>query len=60
MPRIGRNRLAHFWKSKDREQNVKQARLALGKDAFAATWEEGHNMTWEHAVNHTIENTPIA
>jgi tetratricopeptide (TPR) repeat protein len=40
------------------DQQVAQARSALGEDAFTAAWEEGRALTWEQAVAYALEETP--
>jgi predicted ATPase/DNA-binding SARP family transcriptional activator len=38
------------------DQQVEQARLILGEDAFAAAWKEGLTLPWEQAVVYALEN----
>jgi predicted ATPase/DNA-binding SARP family transcriptional activator/Tfp pilus assembly protein PilF len=43
----------------ERDRHVRQARSALGEEAFAAAWEEGRAMTSEQAVLHALEGVPV-
>ena len=39
------------------QEQVAQVRLTLGEEAFSTTWEEGHAMILEQAVEYALNNT---
>jgi hypothetical protein len=42
------------------DQAVQAMRAALGEEAFAATWAEGHSLPLDEAISLALEGTPAS
>ena len=48
-----------FNQREEYDQQVAQARLALGEEAFTAAWEAGSAQLWEQSVDYALENASL-